>query len=427
MKIDIRKLPKSQVELTIELAPDELRSFLSEAVADISREINIPGFRPGKAPYDVVKSRVGEMKIYQEAAEKAVAKTYPRAVVEHKLVTIGSPKISLEKLAPGNPLVYRAAVALLPQVILGDYKKVKIDKKAVKVESKEVDETLANLQKMFGKEKRVQRPVKKGDKVEIDMSTYVDNIPIDGGESKNHPMMIGEGHFIPGFEDSLIGLSEDQSKEFELKFPKEYHRKELAGKPVSFKVKTRSIFEIELPPLDDSFARLVGQFEKLDDLRQQIKKNIYEDKKMKEHQRWELAVIDEVVKRSTFEEIPDIVIESELHKMLHELEHEVTEQGMKFEDYLSSIRKSREDLEKEFRPQATKRVQSALVLRAIADKENISVDDSEIKKEIDNQKVKYRNNTEVLRQIATEEYHDYLKNVMRSRKVFEFLEKAYNK
>jgi trigger factor len=423
MKADIRKLPKNQVELTIEVSSEELQPYVIQAAADLAREMKIPGFRPGKAPYDVVKQRLGEMKIYQEAAEKAVAVTYGRAVIENKLVTIGSPEISLEKIAPGNPMIFKATVALLPQVTLGDYKKIKADKRAVTVGQKDVDETIINLQRMFGKEKRVQRPARKGDKVEVDFNTYVDKIAIDGGESKNHPVMIGEGNFIPGFEDDLIGISEGQTKEFELKFPKEYHRKDLAGRPVSFRVKAHNVMEIELPPLDDAFAKQVGQFEKFDDLRQQIEANIHEERATKEQQRWEMAIIEEVVKKSSFEEIPEIVIESELHKMLHELEHEVTEQGMKFEDYLSSIKKTREDLEKEFRPRAIKRIQTALVLRAIADQEKITVADHEIHREIENQKKKYHDHAEVMKQIDSEEYHDYLKNVMRSRKVFEWLEK----
>ena len=424
MNVEVKKLPKTQVELTVEVSAEELQPFVIQSAVEISKELNISGFRPGKAPYDVVKQRVGEMKIYQEAAEKAVSVMYARAVDGQKLITIGSPKISLEKLAPGNPLIFKAVVALLPQVKPGDYKKIKVDKKAVKVESKDVEETLVNLQKMFGKEKRVQRPAQKGDKLEIDMNTYVDNVPIDGGTSKNHPVIIGEGHFIPGFEDNLIGLSENQSKDFELKFPKEYHRKDLAGRPVSFKIKAKSIFAIELPPLDDSLAKLVGQFEKLDDLRKQIEDSIHHEKTDKERQRWELAVIDEVVKKSTFEEIPEIVIESEIHKMIHELEDEIISQGMKFDDYLFSLKKTKEDLQKEFRPRAIKRIQTALALRAIADQEKITVDDSEINKEIEIQKSKYKDNAEVIKQIDSEEYYDYLKNVMRSRKVFEFLEKT---
>lgn len=423
MKVSVTKLPKGQAELVIEVTSDELWPYLAEAVAGFSQAADVPGFRPGKAPYDVIKSRVGEMAIYQEAAEKAISGTYPRAVIDNKLLTVGAPKVSVEKLAPGNPFIYKATVALVPQVTLGDYKKIRVGRKAVNVESKDVEETLTNLRKMFGKEKRVTRPAQKGDKVEIDMHTYMDNVPLDGGESKGHPVMIGEGHFIPGFEDNLIGLAENQTKEFELKFPKEYHRKELAGKPANFKVTAKNIFEIELPPLDDSFAKIVGRFEKLDEVRTQIEKNIHEEKTVKERQRWELAMISEIVNKSSFEELADILIESELHKMLHEMEHDVTEQGMKFENYLTSIKKSRDDLEKEFRPQAIKRVQTALALRAIADQEHITVGENEIDQEIEQQKVKNSSNAEAVKQINTDEYRDYLRNVMRSRKVFEWLEK----
>jgi len=344
MNVTTKKLPKSQVELTVELSIEELKPYIQQAVAEISKESVIAGFRPGKAPYEIVEKQVGAMKIYQQAAEKAIQKTYPQAIIDNKLLTVGPPKIAVEKIAPNNPLVYKATAALLPNVKLGDYKKIKEGRKEVGVEAKEVDGTLNNLQKMFGKEKRVSRPVQKGDKVEMDMNTYVDKVPIDGGKSENHPVTVGEGHFIPGFEDNLVGLVEGQTKEFQLKFPKEYHRKDLAGKPVDFKVKMKSIFEIEKPDLDDNFAKTAGKFEKLDDLRRQIEKNIHQEKTAKEQQRWELAVIEQIINKSSFDEIPDILVESELHKMLHELEHEVTGQGMKFEDYLSSIKKSKEDL-----------------------------------------------------------------------------------
>jgi len=416
MNVSVNKLPKSQVELTIELSQEELKPYIQQAVAEISKESAIAGFRPGKAPYEIVEKQVGAMKIYQQAAEKAIQKTYPQAIIDNKLLTVGPPKIAVEKIAPNN-----ATAALLPNVKLGDYKKIKEGRKEVGVEAKEVDGTLNNLQKMFGKEKRVSRPVQKGDKVEMDMNTYVDKVPIDGGKSENHPVTVGEGHFIPGFEDNLVGLVEGQTKEFQLKFPKEYHRKELAGKPVDFKVKMKSVFEIEKPDLDDNFAKTAGKFEKLDDLRRQIEKNIHQEKTAKEQQRWELAVIEQIINKSSFDEIPDILVESELHKMLHELEHEVTGQGMKFEDYLSSIKKSKEDLQKEFQPRAVKRVKTAFVLRKIAKEENITVSDEEINTEVERNKQQYQNNSEVLKQISRDEYKNYLKSVLRSQKVFEFL------
>jgi len=421
MNVKINKLPKNQVELTIELSEEELKPYVQQAVADISKEITIAGFRPGKAPYEIVEKQVGAMKIYQQASEKAVQNTFPKAIADNELTTIGPPKIAVEKIAPNNPLVYKATVALLPNVKLGDYKKINETKKEVKVEAKEVDGTLQNLRKMFGKETKVSRPIQNGDKVEMDMDTYVDKVPIDGGKSANHPVTIGEGHFIPGFEDNLIGLTEGKTKEFQLKFPKEYHRKDLAGKPVDFKVKIKNVLEIEKPNLDDNFAKTVGKFEKLDDLRQQIEKNNQQEKTIKEQQRLELAIIEQLIKKSTFDEVPDILVESELHKMLHELEHEVTGQGMKFEDYLSNIKKSKEDLQKEFQPQAVKRVKTALVLRKIAEVENINVSDEDINNEVERNKQQYQNNPEVLKKIGTEEYRNYLRSILRSQKVFEFL------
>ena len=423
MNVQVNKLPKSLVELTVELSAEDMKPYLDQAVKEISVQTEVPGFRPGKAPYGILVKKVGEMRIYQLAAEKAVQLTYPQAVTDNKLVIIGQPEIIPEKIAPGNPFIYKAKAALLPKVKLGDYKKIKPKRREIKVEEKDVQETLKNLQKMFGKEKRVRRPVSLGDKVEADLDTYVDNVPIDGGSNKNHPINVGEGHFIPGFEDNLIGMTEGQSKEFKLKFPKEYHKKELAGKPVEFKVKVNGIFELEVPNLDDDFARSAGRFGKLDDLKKQIEKNVLQEKTIKEKQRRELEIVDQLVKKSSFDEIPDILIDSELHKMLHELESQVTGQGMKFDDYLASIKKSIKDLEKEFRPQAERRVKTAIALREIANLEKIEVPDSEITAQVAEDKERYKNNPEVLKQISTDNYKDYINSILRTRKVFALLEK----
>lgn len=424
MQVKTNKLPKGQLELTIEVSQEELKPFLKQAAAKISKELNIPGFRPGKAPYDLVKQRVGEMKIYQEMAELAIPKTYSQAVIENKLLTVGAPKIEIQKLAPGNTLVYKAVVALLPAVQMGKYRGLKIRRQEVKMEDKEVDRTLAELQKAFAKEKRVLRKAQKGDKVEIDIETFRDNVPIDAGQSKNHPITIGEGQFIPGFEDNLIGLAEGETKSFALKMLKDYHRKELAGQPVNFKVKVKGVYERELASLDDNFAKQVGQFEKIDDLQKQLGENIMEDKKVKEQQRWELALLDEILKKSKFEEIPDILMEAERHKMMHELEHEVENQGMKFDDYLASLKKNKDDLQKEFRPRAEKRIKTAILIREIAQREKIEVVADEVEQEHKKQIEHYSGSPKMAEYIQTDEYKNYLRSVMRDRKVFEFLEKA---
>jgi len=421
MNVTSEQLPKNQIKLTIELTTDELKPHLTAAAEKISKTVKIAGFREGKAPLDVVMRNAGEMRVYQEAAELAVKATFPKAVTQEKLTTIGSPEVSVEKIAPNNPFVYTATVTLLPSTNLCDYKAVKVEKKAVAVEQKEIDDALANLQKMLGKEKRVMRPAQKGDKVEADIQTFRDKIPVDGGESKSQPIQLGEGSFVPGFEERIIGMKEGETREFTLTFPKEYHQKDMAGKPVEFKVKVNSVFEIEKPELNDKFAKTIGKFEKLDDLKKQIEENIKREKRDKEHQRWELSMIDEIIAKSTFGELPQMMIDAELDKMMHELEHNVTEQGMKFDDYLTSIKKSTDDLKKEFEPRAEKRVKAALIMRKIVKEEKITVDDKEIDSEVNIGKERYKEDKDVLKKIDSDEYRDYLRTVLSGKKVFKLL------
>ncbi|MDD5040589.1 MAG: trigger factor [Patescibacteria group bacterium] len=420
MNVTVKELPKGQVELSVELSPDDMRPYLERAATSISSSSNIPGFRPGKAPYDVVVKRVGEMRVYQDAAERAVEKTYSQAVIDHKLQTVGSPQIAVEKIAPGNPFSYRAVASLVPTVEIADYKNIKEQKRTPVVEPKETDDAIQNLRKLLAKEKRVQRPVQNGDKIEADLATFLDSVPLDGGATKNQSLMLGEGRFVPGFEEQLIGLSEGQTKEFSVKFPKEYHRKDMANRPVEFKVTVNAVFERELPPADDAFAQQVGKFEKLDDLRKKIEGNILQEKQEKEGERWELAVLDAIIKKSTFGPIPDMLLEAEAHKMMHELEHDVSSQGMKFEDYLTSIKKTKESLEKELAPRAVERIKAALILRHVAERENITARDEEITREIDKAREQYHDQPDILKQITSDDYRSYLRTNIRSRKVMEF-------
>ncbi len=424
MNITVKDLSGGQKELAIELSTEEMKPYIDQAVADISKQTSLAGFRPGKAPFDVVEKQVGTMRIMQSAAEKAVQKTYPQAVVEYKLLTVGPPDISLQKIAPNNPFVYTATVALVPEVKLGDYKSISVAKKKPTVSDQEVTDTISNIQKMFGKEKKVLRPAKQGDKIDLDMNAYKDNVPLEGGTAKGQSVTIGEKHFIPGFEEQLLGTEPGQQKEFTLTFPKEYHRNDLANQEVEFKVKVNNVFEIEKPPLDDAFAKQAGKFTNMNDLRDQVGKNIKLEKEQKEQQRWELEIVDKIITASEFGPIPEVLKQSELDKMMRELEYDVTQQGMKFEDYLQSIKKAKDDLRKELEPKAIKRIQTALLLREIADKENITVDDAEIEKEITEQQEQYKENKEVLDKINSDEYREYLRNMKRGRKVFAFLEKT---
>ncbi|MBU2236127.1 trigger factor, partial [Patescibacteria group bacterium] len=283
-----------------------------------------------------------------------------------------------------------------------------------------------DLRKMRSKEALVNREVQKGDKAEVDIEVFQNKVPIEGGQGKNQAIIIGEGNFIPGFEDKLIGMKKGEEKEFELKFPKEYFQKSLAGKPAEFKIKLNSVFKIEMPEANDEFAKSFGTFKTMKDLEDQISKNLEEEANNKERQRVELEMLESIANKSKFGEFPDDLEASEIDKMIHELKHDFEKQGLKYEDYLQSIKKSEEELRKSFEPRAEKRVKTALLIRKIAETENIKATDDEIKIEIEKSKQTYQQqgNEEMIKQLETPDYRSFVKNVMVNQKVIDMLYKS---
>jgi len=426
MKSEIKKLPKSQVEITVEVPVKEVQPFLEQAAEKISKEIKLDGFRPGKAPYNVIKEKVGEMEILKEALDSIIGKTYREALEEHKILSLGQPQVDVEKMAPGNNIVYKATVAVLPKVKLGDIKTVKVTRKKVEVKGDQVEKVLADIQKMRAKETLVKREAKKGDRLEIDFDIYLDKVPIENFAHKKYPITIGEDRFIPGFEEKITGMKTGDEKKFELKFPEKYHAKNLAGKNAEFKVKCLAVYEIELPKLDDKFAKEISnkQFKTVDELKENIQKNIEQEEKTKEEQRLEIEILDKLVEISEFEdEVPDTLIDNEAKKMMQELEHNISSQGMKFEDYLKSLKKKRDEFEKDLRPQAEKRAKTSIIAREVFQEQGFAVDDGEIEKEIETMKKNYPAQPEVEKQLESENYKEYMRHVIGNRKVIKFLKK----
>jgi len=421
MKTEVKKLDRGRGELTIELSPEEYQPFLEIAAKSISENIKIPGFRPGKAGFDLIQKRVGEAEIWQEALEAAVKKTFLKALKEQKLVTVGSPQIDVIKLAPKNPVIYKATISVLPNVELEDLTKIKIAKKEIKVDEKEVKKAMADLQKMHAKETLADRKSKKGDKIEIDFETILDNIPIESGIQKAFPLVIGEGGFIPGFEEKLIDLGKDEEKTFQLKFPDNYHQKNFAGRLVDFKVKMNSVYNLDLPELNDEFAKSLGQFNMIKEIEDKIRENLKIEIEEKEKQNLEGEIIDKIINLSKFDDIPDILIDSEAKKMIDELEHNLSHQGLKFEDYLNHLKKTREDLLLDFTSQAIKRVKSALVLRKVEQTQKIQATEQEIDEEVKKIKTIYGNDPEVEKNLNNLAYRGYLRNVLTARKVIDYL------
>ena len=420
MQVTKKELKKSEVELIIEVSTEETRPFLEKAAARVSQGLKIEGFRPGKAPYHIVKQKAGEMAIYQEGLDNIVSHFFIEAIKQEELNSVGSPRIEMEKVAPGNPIVFKAIVSLMPEVKLGDYKKVKVEKKEVKVEEAEVDRAIDDLRKMAVKETLVDRPARKGDRAEVDFDAFLDQVPIEGGQGRKYPLVLGEGMMIPGFEEQVEGMNKDEVKEFQLKFPEKYQNKMVAGKKCDFKVKLLSVFNRELPEMTDNWAKELGA-SSLEDLKNKIKENLEAEKKFQEEQRLEMELLEKVVKQVEISEIPENLIQSEAHRMIHEFEDSIIGQGLNFDDYLKNIKKERHDLEKEFRPKAEDRVKTSIVIKEIADSEKVGAGDKEIEEETEKILKQVKGNREAEDNIRSEGYKGYLKTIIRNRKVIEML------
>ena len=420
MQVTKKELKKSEVELIIEVSTEETRPFLEKAAARVSQGLKIEGFRPGKAPYHIVKQKAGEMAIYQEGLDNIVSHFFIEAIKQEELNSVGSPRIEMEKVAPGNPIVFKAIVSLMPEVKLGDYKKVKVEKKEVKVEEGEVDRAIDDLRKMAVKETLVDRPARKGDRAEVDFDAFLDQVPIEGGQGRKYPLVLGEGMMIPGFEEQVEGMNKDEVKEFQLKFPEKYQNKMVAGKKCDFKVKLLSVFNRELPEMTDNWAKELGA-SSLEDLKNKIKENLEAEKKFQEEQRLEMELLEKVVKQVEISEIPENLIQSEAHRMIHEFEDSIIGQGLNFDDYLKNIKKERHDLEKEFRPKAEDRVKTSIVIKEIADSEKVGAGDKEIEEETEKILRQVKGNRGAEDNIRSEGYKGYLKTIIRNRKVIEML------
>ncbi|OGY83276.1 MAG: trigger factor [Candidatus Kerfeldbacteria bacterium RIFCSPHIGHO2_12_FULL_48_17] len=428
MKVTYQKLPKSRGEITVELSVSELRPYLEKTAEKISKEVKVAGFRPGHIPYDILKKNVGEATIYEEALRLVVEKTLPEAIVKERLELVGQPQIQPEKLAPGNPLVYKAALDLYPEVTLGDFTALKTRPEEVKVEDADVQKSLDELRKLRAKETAVMRAAKKGDRVKMDFDVMLDKVVIENGSYKGQTIELGEGNFIPGFEEQLAGVKKGEKKEFELKFPKEYHEKNLAGKQATFKVNVHDVYEIELPEMNDEWAKSLGMFKTFTEMKEAIAANLRREKEGKVRQKFEQTLIEEAVKKTKFGDLPENLVKSETDRMLHELERDLTKQGGKFDDYLTAIKKSREDLQKDFVPQAEKRMKASLVLAEVAKKENIQATMEEVAREREAAKLMYKDQPQLLSQLESADYERYIRSTLTNQKVVAFLaDKAKDK
>lgn len=422
MQVSKKDLEKSQIEISIELSPEEFAPYIEKGAKKLSEKIKVEGFRPGKVPTDVLKQKVGEMGILEEAAHIAIAKTVDNIVDEQvkPRQAIGQPSVNITKLAPGNPFEYKVTLSLMPDIELGKYKDLNLKKEEAKIEKKELEKAMSDLRASRANENLVKREAKDGDKVMLDIELSLSKVPIEDGVHKDLAIVLGKDYFVPGFDKEIIGLKKDEKKEFTLFYPEDHHQKNLAGKNVEFKVSIKNIYERVLPELNDEFAASF-QVKDITELNKALEESLLHEKKRKIELKNESELVSKIIDKTKFGHFPDILIENESNNLMAELEESIARQGGKFEDYLKHLKKSRAELMLEMTPNAIKRVKAALIIREIALKEKISPSDEEVTKKIEELKMQYAGQAETLKMFEEEGYKSYLKNILNNEKVIEKL------
>lgn len=377
-----KKLPKSQVSFEVTVSVEELARAEHGALARMAANLEVKGFRKGKAPEEIVRQHIGTAGVLEEASRDVIEKKYIEILKTHEIKPLGHPSIDVKKIASGNPLIFTITVATHPSFALVDYfaiaKKYAGEMvKPVTVQEQEIQDTLAWLQRSRKKEALVARPAQRGDKAEINFETRLAGVKIEGGESRNHPLVIGDNKFIPGFEDQLEGMQAREEKKFSLTVPADYAKENLRGKVLDFMVTMNEVYAVELPPLDDAFAHALGKFENMEAIKTNIAEGLKKEKEDAQKEEYHKKLAEEIAARSGIE-IGDLAVAQEADNMIHEFMHNVEAHGFDFDTYCINIKKTREDLKKDFTKQAEMRLQVMFALAAIAEKENIMPTEEEV-------------------------------------------------
>ena len=410
----------NEVKLNVTIEAEKFDEAIKKVYFKSAKYFNIPGFRKGKAPMNIVEKYYGKEIFYEDAFNEVVPEELEKAVEENKLEVVSRPDIDITQIGKGQDLIFTAVFQTKPEAELGKYKGVEIKKIEYKVTDEDVEHELGHMQEHNSRLISVDdRPVESGDIANINFEGFVDGVAFEGGKAENHDLEIGSNTFIPGFEDQVIGMKIDEEKDIKVKFPDEYFSKDLAGKEATFKVKVNEIKKKELPELDDEFAKDVSEFDTLKELKDSIKEKQQKQNDEKAKYETQDAVIKAVCENVKVD-IPSGMIETETENMLKEMEQRLAYQGLKLEQYLQMMGKTKEDMQKEYEPQAKEAIKSRLALEAVIKAEKIEVADIDVDEKIKEMAKNYgkENDEEFLK---NENVRNYIKQGLESEKAIEFL------
>ncbi len=418
-----KKLPQSQCMWEITVPAETVNGAFPRACEKLGAGLEIKGFRKGKAPLDAVRRCVGEEKIFQEASFLVMEEKYAEAAKESGVRIAGHPTVEVMKIAPGNPLVFQVTAAVYPEVTLPDYKEItrsiKHARAPVLVTEEEVNNALAWLCQSRRKEALVPRPAKEGDRVEVDFESRIAGVKVDGGDSRNHPFVLGKSKFADGFDAAVAGMSEGEEKMFSLDVPASHARAEMRGKRVDFKVKMNGVYEVTVPDADDAFAQSIGGFADKEALVSTIREGLQKEKEEQEKESFR-SLIARSIAEKTRAEIADVLRERETDKMIAEFSQGLAERGLDMDGYLSSLKKTKEEMRGEIAKEAEMRVKIALTLGEIAQKEGITASPEEVRERVE--RILQKENKEDQKRADRELISQYVSGIIRNEKVFALLE-----
>ncbi|MBP5652827.1 MAG: trigger factor [Lachnospiraceae bacterium] len=421
MSVTKEDLGKNMYKLTIEVSAEDFTKAYNASYQKNKGRIALPGFRKGKAPLQLIEKAYGAGVFYEDAANDLIEAEYPKAAEESGLEIVSRPEIDVEQIEKGKSFIFTAKVAVKPDVELGKYKGVEVDKLEVEVTDEEVN---AEIDKEREKNSRMvnveDRPAANGDTVNLDYLGSVDGVPFDGGAAQGYDLVLGSGSFIPGFEDQLVGAEAGADVDVNVTFPEEYHAEELAGKPALFKCHINSIKAKELPEADDEFVKDVTDFETLDEYKADLKKKLTEDKEKQAKAAREDAAIEAVIADSKME-IPDAMVDTQKRQMAEDFAQRLRMQGLSIEQYFQFTGLTAEKLLEQMEPQALKRIQSRLVLEAVAKAENIEVSDEDIENEYKKMAEQYQMELDKVKELIGENEKKQIAMDLKVEKAVEFI------
>lgn len=402
MSLQVEKLEKNMVKLTIEASAEELDAAIEKAYQKNKGKMSVQGFRKGKAPRAIIEKLYGAAIFYEDAANALIPEVYDKAVKESDLDIVSQPDINVVQIEKGKPFIFTAEVAVKPEVTLGDYKGIEVDKIEVSISEEEINAELDRIREQNARTITVEdRAIENNDIAVIDFEGFVDGNAFEGGTGTDYSLVIGSHSFIDTFEEQLIGKKTGEEAEINVTFPEDYQAEELAGKPAMFKVTVKEIKVKELPELNDEFAQDVSEFESLEEYKADVKKNLEEKKHTAAMSAKEEAVVDAVIDNATME-IPEAMIQTQVRQMADDFARRIQQQGLSLEQYFQFTGMDAQKFLDSLKPQALKRIQSRLVLEAIAKAENIEVSEEELDKELEGMAAAYKMELDKLKELMSD-------------------------